>query len=243
MSRSSKARPKSARTDRDGNQIHNEILLHLPNDEWGALLPKVEFVQLKARHLLHETGQTIKSVYFINSGLASILSVMSDGRSVEVGLTGKEGFVGLAVIAGFRRSSTRVVAQVDATAFRLDTDVLAALLHHCPQLTHLLLRFSQAAAVQVAQLSACNRLHQVDERLARWLLMTQDRIGSKHLPLTQDLLAQMLGTRRSSVTLAAGKLQRGGMIAYARGNVTVVNRHRLEGVACECYELIRQHLE
>ena len=243
MSRSLKARPKAARTDRDGNQIDNEILLHLPNDEWGALLPNVEFVQLKARHLLHETGQTIKSVYFINSGLASILSVMSDGRSVEVGLIGKEGFVGLAVIAGFRRSSTRVVAQVDATAFRLDADVLAALFHHCPRLAHLLLRFSQAAAVQVTHLSACNRLHKVDERLARWLLMTQDRIGSKRLPLTQDLLAQMLGTRRSSVTLAAGMLQRAGMITYARGNVTVLNRHRLEGVACECYELIRQHLE
>jgi CRP-like cAMP-binding protein len=167
---------------------------------------------------------------------------MSDGRSVEVGLTGKEGFIGSAVIAGFRRSSTRVVAQTHSSVFGLEAGVLSSLLRRCPELTRQLTRFSQIYAVQVEQISACNRLHKVNQRFARWLLMAQDRIGSKQLPLTQDFLAQMLGTRRSSVTVAAGRLQKAGTITYTRGNVTILDRAALERASCECYRLIRQHL-
>jgi CRP-like cAMP-binding protein len=241
-SRSAKSTPKLP-TDRDGNPIHSEILVGLPSSEAELLLSKLEFLQLKSHHLLHEAGQSIKSVYFLNSGLASVLSVMSDGRSVEVGLIGREGFIGLGVIAGFRRSPTRVVAQTDSTSFRLDAEVLTGVLDRCPQLSRRLQRFSQISAVQLSQISACNRLHKVDQRFARWLLMTHDRIGAKLLPITQDFLAQMLGTRRSSVTLAAGRLQKTGTIRYTRGNVTILNRAALEKSACECYRLIGQYLE
>jgi CRP-like cAMP-binding protein len=243
MSRSGKSTAKQPPADRDGNPISNKILLRLPAGEFEHLFSKLEFVRLRPHHLLPEASHSIKSVHFVNSGLVSVLSVMSDGRSVEVGLIGKEGIVGLAVIGRFRRSSTRVLAQTDSTAFRLDAEVMTGMLHRCPQLVRQLHRFSQATAVQLAQISACNRLHQVDQRLARWLLMSQDRIGSKLLPLTQDFLAQMLGTRRASVTLAAGRLQRAGKITYTRGNVTILNRRALEEDACECYRLIRQYLE
>ena len=242
MSRAAKSTLK-APTDRDGNLIQNEILVRLPASESELLLSKLEFLKLKSHQLLHEAGQSIKSVYFVNAGLASVLSVMSDGRSVEVGLIGKEGFAGLGVIAGFRRSSTRVVAQTDSTCFRLDAAVLTGVLRNCPQLSRGLQRFSQIYAVQLAQISACNRLHRVDQRFARWLLMSHDRIGAKLLPLTQDFLAQMLGTRRSSVTLAAGRLQKAGTISYTRGNVTVLDRAALEKCACECYRLIGHYLE
>lgn len=243
MSRPPKSAPNPPATDRDGNPIYNEILLALPASESDLLLSKLEFLQLKSHQLLYEAGQSIKSVYFLNSGLASVLSVMSDGRSVEVGLIGNEGFIGLGIVAGFRRSPTRIVAQTDTAVFRMDATVLTALLPRFSQLTRQLRRFSQRFAVQLAQISACNRLHKVDQRIARWLLMSQDRIGSMLLPLTQDFLAQMLGTRRSSVTLAAGHLQRAGTIKYSRGSVTILNRHALEKTACECYRLIRLYLE
>jgi len=235
---------KPIATDRDGNRIHNEILLQLPANERRLLLARVEFVRLKTHHVLHEARRSIRSVYFIDSGLASVLSVMRDGRCVEVGLIGKEGLVGSAVIAGFRKSFTRVITQVDATAaFRLDANVLIGLLDQSPDLRRRLQRFSQVAAVQLAQIAACNGLHQVQQRLARWLLMSQDRIGSKSVPLTQEFLALMLGTRRSSVTIAAGILQKAGIITYTRGNVTIRSRSALEAAACECYQLIREHVE
>jgi CRP-like cAMP-binding protein len=241
--KSPKFRSKPTATDRDGNRIHNEILLHLPPNERRPLFSQLEFVRLRTHHVLHEARRSIRSVYFVDSGLASVLSVMRDGRCVEVGLVGKEGLVGMAVVSGFRKSFTRVIAQVDSTAFRLDADVLLRLLAHSPELSRRLRLFSQVVAVEVAQLAACNGLHQVAQRLARWLLMSQDRIGSKSLPLTQEFLALMLGTRRSSVTLAAGVLQKAGIITYTRGNVAILSRPALEAAACECYQLIRQYIE
>jgi CRP-like cAMP-binding protein len=200
-------------------------------------------VRLKLHQVLHEAGETMKSAYFCNSGMFSVLNVMPDGKSVEVGLIGKEGFSGTPLVAGFRTSHTRTVVQAEATAFRVDADTIRALLLNSPQLAHQLNRFAQLLAVQVTQIAACNRLHEVNERLARWLLMTQDRVGSEHLPLTQEFLAQMLGTRRSSVTVSAGTLQRAGLISYTRGNVTILNRKSLEAAACDCYEVMQRQLQ
>jgi CRP-like cAMP-binding protein len=242
-SRLAKSRPKFTPTDIDGNEIHNEILLRVPPNEREPLFSKLEFVRLKTHHVLHEARRSIRSVYFVNSGLASVISVLTDGRSVEVGLIGKEGFVGLALLAGFRKSFTRVIAQADMAAFRLDADVLTGLLRNSPVLNRELQRLLQIATVEMSQLAACNRLHQVNQRLARWLLMSQDRISSKSLPLTHEFLALMLGTRRSSVSLAAGVLQDAGVINYSRGNVVILSRPALERAACECYQLIRQHIE
>jgi CRP-like cAMP-binding protein len=232
----------STRKDGDGNQIYNEILLALPHAESEAVFPKLEFVRLKLHQVIHGAGETLRSVYFCNSGMLSVLNVMPDGRSVEVGLIGKEGVSGTPLVAGFRTSHTRAVVQAEATAFRMDADALRAALPKCPTLERQLNRYAQFLAMQVTQIAACNRLHGVNERLARWLLMTQDRVGSKHLPLTQEFLAQMLGTRRSSVTVAAGALQKAGLIAYSRGDVTIHERRRLEEAACDCYGLLQRQV-
>jgi CRP-like cAMP-binding protein len=235
--------PKPLHGDGDGNQIHNEILLDLPRKEQAMLFSKLEFVRLKTHHVLHEPGDTLKSAYFCNSGLISILSVFPDGKSVEVGLVGKEGFVGLPLVAGFRTAPTRAVAQIEGTAFRVDADTLMIILRQCPNLERQLQQFSQIAAMQITQIAACNRLHEVNERLARWLLMSADRVGSKVLALTQELLAQMLGTRRASVTVAAGILQKAGLISQGRGDVKIIRRRKLEDAACECYGIMQRQIK
>ena len=228
--------------DGDGHQIHNQILAALPEQEQTLLFPKLEFVRLVVHQILHETGDTLKSAYFCDSGMISILTVFPDGKSVEVGLVGKEGFVGVPLVAGFRTASTRAIAQIDATAFRLDSEILLGLLPQCPVLERRLQQFSQVMAMEVTQIAACNRLHEVDERLARWLLMSSDRISSDEVPFTQEFLAQMLGTRRASVTVSAGILQRAGLISYTRGDVKIIDRHGLEEASCECYEIMRERI-
>lgn len=242
--RDGNSRPSaSSKRDGDGNHVANEILLSLPRVESDLVLPKLEFVRMKLHQLLHEAGETLKSAYFCNSGMFSVLNVMPDGKSVEVGLIGKEGFSGTPLVAGFLTSHTRTVVQAEATAFRMDADALRAALPKCPKLERQLNRYAQLLAVQVTQIAACNRLHEVNERLARWLLMTQDRVGSEHLPLTQEFLAQMLGTRRSSVTVSAGTLQKAGLIAYTRGNVTIHDRRKLEEASCDCYGLLQRQVK
>jgi CRP-like cAMP-binding protein len=238
-----KSSPKLPETDGDGNHIYNEILLQLPPEEYDLVRSKLELVRLRTHHVLHEAGDTLKSVYFCNTGLISILSVFPDGKSVEVGLIGNEGFVGLPLVVGFRTAFTRAVAQIEATAFRVDGGAFTAILPRCPSLERQLQKFSQVLAMEVTQIAACNRLHEVDERLARWLLMSADRVGSNSLPLTQEFLAQMLGTRRSSVTVSAGILQRAGLITLTRGGVTIVNRRKLEEAACDCYGIMVRQVE
>jgi len=235
--------PKSSYNEGDGNHVHNQILLHLPPKEREMLFPELEFVRLKTHHVLHEPCDTLKSAYFCDSGLISVLTVFPDGKSVEVGLIGKEGFVGVPLVAGFRISPTRAIAQIDATAFRVDGEALVAILRQCPCLERRLQQFSQIMAMQVTQIAACNRLHEVNERLARWLLMSADRIGSNSVPLTQEFLAQMLGTRRSSVTVAAGMLEKAGLITHRRGDVRIIDRQELEAAACECYGLMQRQVE
>ena len=235
-----KSSPKPPLTDGDGNHIHNKILLDLPSKECETLFPKLEFVRLKAHHVLHQPGDTLKSAYFCDSGLVSILSVFSNGRSVEVGLVGKEGFIGLPLVAGFRTAATWAVAQIDATAFRVDGETLIGILPYCPLLERRLQQLAQITAMQATQIAACNRLHEGDERLARWLLMGTDCVGTNSLALTQEVLAQMLGTRRSSVSVSAGILQRAGLITHTRGDVEVIDRKKLEAAACVCYGIMQR---
>jgi CRP-like cAMP-binding protein len=234
---------KGQNSDGDGNHIHNRILLELPQREQDLIVPKLEFVRLTTQQILHEVGDSLKSGYFCDTGMVSILSVFPDGKSVEVGLAGPESFIGLPMIAGFRTSASRAVVQIEATAFRVDADALTSLLPECPTLDQKLQQRSQILAMEVMHIAACNRVHDVEERLARWLLMCADRVSDESLPLTQELLAQMLGTRRSSVTIAAGVLQKAGLIAYTRGHVKIVNRQSLEDAACECYHLMEAQLK
>jgi CRP-like cAMP-binding protein len=232
--------PKPPPTDARGNQIHNEFLKGLAATDGGELLSKLEYVRLKVHNVLFEPGDALKSVYFCNSGMISILTVFPDGKSVEVGLVGKEGFVGLPLLVGFQTSSTRAVSQLEATAFRVNGETLMALLPRLPELERQLQQYSQISTMQVTQVAACNRLHEVHERLARWLLMCSDRVSSNDLALTQEFLGQMLGTRRSSVTVAAGILQAAGIITTARGDVKIVDRKKLEDAACECYGIMER---
>jgi len=227
-------------SDSDGNPIHHQILLRLPAGEREIVFPKLELVRLKSRQMLHEVGDTLKSAYFCNTGMISILTVFSDGKSIEAGLIGKEGFVGIPLVAGFRSASTRAVVQVEATALRIEAEALSGFLRQCPSLERQLQQCSQLMAMEATQIAACNRLHAVEQRLARWLLMCSDRLETKSLPLTQELLAQMLGTRRASVTIAAGILQKAALIAQNRGSVTITNREQLEKAACECYRMMQR---
>jgi CRP-like cAMP-binding protein len=165
---------------------------------------------------------------------------MRNGAMVEVGMTGREGFVGTPVVLGARDAPVRAIVQVNGSSFRIESDLLRQMLPRTPQLEQLLRRYAHAHAMQVAQAAACNCLHQVPERLARWLAMTHDRTDSDLVPLTQEFLSQMLGCRRSSVTSAVGRLQKAGVIRPGRGQVRILDRKQLAKQACECYGIMRK---
>lgn len=243
MLKSSRIKTSTNSDSVKGHAVHNKILLALPKGEYSAIFSRMEFVSLPAPTLLNEIGKPIKFVFFLNQGLASVLSIMADGKTVEVGLSGKEGFVGIPLSAGLSTSPTRVIMQVGGSGFRIAAKDLAVALPQAPVLAASLRRFAQEMALQASQVAACNRLHAIDERLARWLLMSQDRLSGDIVPLTQEFLAHMLGTRRASVTVAAGHLQKAGIITYKRGSVKIEKRSQLEGAACECYKNMIQQIE
>lgn len=232
-------KPAARRRDGDGNLVLNKILLQLPPEEFDLLSSKLEFMRLKRYQVVHEAGETLKSAYFCNSGMFSVVNIMPDGKSVEVCLVGTEGFSGIPLIAGFRTSYTRTVVQAEATAFRIDSARFRAALSELPTLEREAQRFAQLAAMQVAQIAACNRLHEVEERLARWLLMCHDRLGSNSLPLTEDFLAEMLGSRRASVSVAISVLTKSGLIEHKRGRAIILDRQGLEKACCDCYEQLQ----
>jgi CRP-like cAMP-binding protein len=218
----------------------NGILRKLPRKEFKTIFPKLALVPLPLHAILNEAAKPIAYCYFMRSGLASILTVLGNGKIVEVGLTGAEGFVGLPLVAGLRSSASRVIVQVAGTAFRIRAGDMIITLADCPALRKRLGQFGQEVAVQSAQIAACNRLHNANQRLARWLLMSQDRLGGSQVRLTQEFLAHMLGMRRASVTVALGFLQKAELISFARGAVMIDDRLGLEAAACECYVSITQ---
>ncbi|HEX3376879.1 MAG TPA: Crp/Fnr family transcriptional regulator [Candidatus Acidoferrales bacterium] len=224
-------------------RVENDILRALPRSELDVLLPKMEISAYPARHVLTEASKPIEHCYFLNEGVVSIIHVMTDGRSIEVGLTGKEGFIGLPVIVGCEVSLVRSVIQVAAAGYKLSAENLKSVLQSCPVLESKLHRYSQEFSIQTIQIAACNRLHSVDKQLSRWLLMTQDRVGKPSFPLTQEFISHMLGTRRASVSVAASLLQKRGLITYTRGQVTIKDRAGLEKASCECYGEINKLLE
>jgi CRP-like cAMP-binding protein len=223
--------------------VRNKLLLALPKGECTKLFSELEFVLLPSGTILNEADARIKFAYFVNEGLASVLTVMPRASNIEVGLCGREGFVGMPIMAGFQTSHARTIMQVNGSGFRISATQLVAALRECPKLAIGLQRYVQELALQACQVAACNRLHRVEERLARWLLMCADRIESETLPVTQESLSQMLGTRRASVTVAAGALQKAGYIAYRRGTMRIVNRTGLERASCDCYRSIAQQIK
>lgn len=229
------------RTGPEGKAINNGILLSMSDREFRTIRHRLEFTALAHHSIVHESHRKARNVYFLNEGLISLVVVMTNGKTAEAGVVGNEGVVGLEALFGMRRSPLREIVQIAGTAHRISGGNLQPLLRAFP---NLLLRFSRFAIInrmQISQTAACNRLHGVEQRLARWLLLTQDRVQSGLIPLTHDFLATMLGTDRGSVTEAASTLQRQKIIEYTRGSVRVMNRKALEAASCECYELIREY--
>jgi CRP-like cAMP-binding protein len=217
------------------------ILAALAAEERSRLRPYLELVPLKTGSVLWEPNQPIGFVYFPTSGMVSLVVVMCNGATVEVGTTGREGFVGTPVVLSARDSPVvRAIVQMDGECFRIESDLLRRILPQVPRLEQMLRRYAHVYAAQVAQAAACNCLHQVLERLTRWLAMSCDRTGSDLLPVTQERLAQMLGCRRSSVTSAVGRLQMAGVIRAGHGQVRILDRKQLERRACECYGTMRK---
>src|SRR5580693_2321144 len=228
-----------ARSDAAGKAVNNVILLSLPDEEYSLLRPHLEPADLPQYEILHEPGEKIDFTYFLNDGMASLVALSRDGRSVEVGIVGVEGMVGMPLTVGLRRGTFRAIMQMSGSGVRIRSDVFQEILLCASTLQSELSRFALMHGMQVAQLAACNRLHEIEQRLARWLLMCQDRVDSPVLPLTHEFLAQMLGTGRPSVSLAAGALENAGLIENMRGTVKVLNRKGLERAACECYGVIQ----
>jgi CRP-like cAMP-binding protein len=228
------------RTNVDGKHVSNKVLLATPDNEYQLMRPDLTYVDLPDHLSLHEPTQSIDFVYFPNRGMVSQVVVTKDGRTVEVGVVGSEGYVGAGLAVGLSRSSVREIVQIAGDGFRMMGSALERILRSAPQLQMILSRHSGLQGMQVAQTAACNRLHDIQQRLARWLLMTQDRVNLGVLPITHDFIATMMGTDRSTVSLAAAVLQKKGIIQYVRGAVKVVNRRKLQNSACECYAVIQQ---
>lgn len=221
----------------------NRLLESLPDHERSAVLARTARIHMPVNTVAFEQDGRVDAAYFPVSGMISMTTQLVNGPMVEIGIAGAEGFVGVPLVLGSRRSSHKVFVQVEADALRIAADDLLALTQEYPNFRDALLRYSYAVLSQAGQIAACNRLHEAEERLARWLLMVQDRLGSDELPLTHEFLSLMLGTRRATVTIAAGILQRAGVIRYTRGHIHVLDRSQLEDTACECYERTRMYVE
>jgi CRP-like cAMP-binding protein len=211
----------------------------MPDNEYELMRPDLTYIDLQHHLSVHEPTQKVEFVYFPNRGMVSQVVVTKDGRTVEVGVVGSEGYVGAGLAIGLSRSSVREIVQIAGDGFKMMGNALERILRSAPQLQIILNRHSGLQGMQVAQTAACNRLHDIQQRLARWLLMTRDRVSLAVLPITHDFIATMMGTDRSTVSLAA-VLQKNGIIEYVRGAVKIVNRRRLEKSAYECYGVMHQ---
>jgi len=217
----------------------NRLLASLPRDEYKRLLPELKQIALTFGEVLYEPGDTIKHVYFPNDSIVSLLSAMSERSTLEVGMVGNEGMTGLSVFGGVNVSVTRAIVQGTGSAMRMASAVVRREANRLGPFHQLLHRYTHSLQSQVSQSVACNRFHSVNDRLARWLLMTSDRLGTDEFRLTQEFMSNMLGVRREGVNQAAGTLQSAKLIRYSRGMITILNRGRLRVNACECYSIIK----
>lgn len=223
----------------DRGPCANRLLAMLPPKEYERLLPKLKTVKLVLGEELYDPGDVIKHVYFPNNSIISLISKLSETSWLEVGIVGNEGMAGLAVFMGVKSSSTRALVQGSGTAMRMSSAAMSAEANRTGSLHRILHRYSHSLLTQVSQSSVCNRFHLIDARLARWLLMSNDRLGLEEFPLTQEFLSHMLGVRREGVSKAAGALQAAELIRYSRGIITLLNRRGLEARSCDCYAIIK----
>lgn len=222
---------------------HNRILAALPPDELTRIEPFLERVQLTHRQLIYDPNVPIEHVHLPETGVISVLSVMADGTAIETVTVGSDGFVGLAVFHGVDIATEQAFVQVTGEGYRIRSAAFRELLNDCPSFTGLLHRYAAFLFSFASQCSGCNRLHNIEQRCARWLLMVHDRVPGDEFDLTQEFLSQMLGVRRATVSEVASGLQAAGLISYSRGHITVVNRAGLEGKSCECYEILTSNFE
>jgi CRP-like cAMP-binding protein len=225
------------------SRVENRLLLALPRKEYKRLLPAMEHVLLPTGAVLYQPGNSIRQVHFPNSGIVSLVSLMQDRATIEVGMVGSEGIVGLPLFFGSDRSSSQAIVRSAGTAICVRAKPLREELGEGGSLTRLLHQYTHALLTQISQLAACNRFHTVEARIAFWLLMTQDRSQSNELQITQEQMSHMLGVRRAGITHGANSFQKQGLISYSRGQMKILNRAGLQKASCECYQIIRARSE
>jgi len=221
----------------------NQLLAALPDMEWHRWLPQLEPVDMPLGLVLYESGATLSHVYFPTTAIVSLLYVMENGASAEIAVVGNEGIVGISLFMGGESTPSRAVVQSAGKGFRLKAQVVKDEFNRAGPVLHLLLRYTQALITQMAQTAVCNRHHSLDQQLCRWLLLSLDRLQDNELVMTQELIANMLGVRREGVTEAALKLQQDGLIRYARGRITVLDRPAIEKRTCECYAVVHKEYQ
>ena len=221
----------------------NHLLAALSTEVQDRLFPNLELVELPLGKVLYESGDTLRYVYFPIDSIVSLLYVMEDGASAEVSVVGNEGFIGIALFMGGESTPSQAIVQSAAYAYRLLGQRFKDELHRYGELQVLLLRYTQALITQMTQTAVCNRHHSIEQQLCRWLLLCLDRLPNNRVIMTQELMASMLGVRREGITEAAGKLQKQGAIEYSRGQITVLDRPKLERLCCECYAVVRKETD
>lgn len=217
----------------------NSLLNALPREDYERLLPNLEPVLFSLGEVIYESGGHMKYVYFPTTSHVSLLYTMINGATAEMGLVGNEGMVGIALFMGGDTTPNRAVVQGGGNALRMKAETMQDEFKRGGEFQHLLLRYTQALITQISQTAVCNRLHSMEQRLCRWLLMTHDRVQSADLQMTQEFISNMLGVRREGVTHAAHRLQEIGLISYVRGHIQILNREGLESSVCECYRVVK----
>jgi CRP-like cAMP-binding protein len=235
--------PRNSVTTLAGDPAENRLLAALPDADSQRWLPQLERVDMPLGQVLYESGGTLSHVYFPTTAIVSLLYVMENGASAEIAVVGNEGIVGISLFMGGDSTSSRAVVQSAGLGLRLKAQVMKDDFNRAGPVLHLLLRYTQALITQMAQTAVCNRHHSLDQQLCRWLLLSLDRLQGNELVMTQELIANMLGVRREGVTEGALKLQQAGLIRYARGHISVLDRDGLEKRSCECYAVVKKEYE
>ncbi len=223
-----------------GSVDENRILAALAPELRQRIFPQLKLVEMPLGKVLYESGDALRYVYFPTDSIVSLLYMLQDGSSAEISIVGNDGVIGIALFMGGETTPSRALVQSAGHAYRLAGQILKDEFHNDGDLQLLLLRYTQSLITQMAQTAVCNRHHSVDQQLCRWLLLSLDRLASNQLTMTQELIANMLGVRREGVTQAAGKLQSLGVIHYNRGQITVIDRPKLESLCCECYAVVKK---
>jgi CRP-like cAMP-binding protein len=214
----------------------NQLLAALPDDVLDRIVPSLDVVPLKLKQVLHKASEPIREIYFPGGGFVSMVAILKDGAMVEVATVGREGMVGASAILNGQSSTSASMVQAETdTCYRMPAEIFQKEVNRRDAFHHLMARYAQALNGLIMQSTACNAVHSVEQRLARWLLLAHDRVGRNAFPLTQEFVAMMLGASRPSVTIVAGTLQKAGLITYHRGHLTIVDRDKLEAASCECY--------